>query len=100
MMATMMRFTALAHFTDGSIKTTAHDPVSLFAVDAAGACRKWFWRLSEADRARCVEVTVSAWQLTHRAAWEAYSGPPVTRAFAMATVPPHPPTHATEPRPS
>ena len=96
----MMRFTALARFSDGSVKTTDNDPDSLFAVDAASACRKWFWRLSEAERGRCIEVTVSAWPLAHRMAWEAYSGPPVRRAFATATVPPHPRAHATEPRPS
>ena len=96
----MMRFAALARFSDGSVKTTADDPDSLFAVGAASGCRKWFWRLSEAERARCVEVTVFAWPIEDRVAWEAYSGPPVTRAFAMATVPPPPPTHATEPRPS
>ena len=100
MMATMMRFTALARFADGSVKTTADDPDSLFAVDAASACRKWFWRLPEAERGRGVDVTVSAWPLTHRMAWEAYSGPPFRRTFAMATVPPRSPTHATELRPS
>ena len=80
MMAPMMRFTALARFSDGSTRTTTDDPDSLFAVDAPSACRKWFWRLSEAERARCVEVAVSLWPLEHRMAWQAYGGPPVTRA--------------------
>ena len=73
----MMRFNALARFADQSTVTT--DAVNdLFAVSPSSAARKWFWRLSADDRARCVEVTVSAWVLTHRVPWAAYDGPAVT----------------------
>ena len=59
-MPIIFRFTAKATFAEGSARTTADDPDSLFAVDPNSAARKWLYRLAEADRCRCIEITVSA----------------------------------------
>ena len=86
MISSMFRFTAQATFIDGSIKTTADDPDSLFAVDPDSAARKWFFRLSAAQRSRCVEIRVGAWILSHRVAWSAYSGPDVAWAVEQGHI--------------
>jgi hypothetical protein len=71
-----MRFAAIAHFAEGS-SSTEDSPESLHADSPEKAARKWFWRLSEVQRATCERIVLSAWTGNQNAPWERYGGPDV-----------------------
>jgi hypothetical protein len=78
-MSSEMRFAARADLNGAEPVTTVNRPrKDLFASDPLSAAAKWYWRLSEAERAACTLVTVSAWLEPHSGPYKLYSGPDVT----------------------
>lgn len=88
-MAHPLRYEAVAYLKSGSacpmVQTATSDFEALLAASPLAAARKWYWRLSKADRLNCVCVEVRPWNTPGQAwaskstAFPAYTGP--TMAF-------------------
>src|SRR6185312_15669758 len=74
------RYRATAVFEDGSWRQDATSEEGVWAESAPAAARKWYWKLTGDERARCVVVAISAYIQTERYPWQAYDGETV--AFA------------------
>ena len=75
-----MRYRALACFDDGSERGDETSAEGVWAETAPAAARKWYWKLTAAERENCLLVIVSAYIKEEPYPWPAYEGPTV--AFA------------------
>lgn len=87
-----MRYSATAIFDDGSSRQDTTSAEGVWAETTIGASRKWYWKLTDDERARCARVVISAYIQTERFPWQAYAGPQVAFAprerFREAEAPP------------
>jgi hypothetical protein len=69
-----MRYAAAAHL-GSTVVTTDADPESLHAATPLAAAKKWYWRLTDAQRQACERIVISAWTKHQGSPWERYEGP-------------------------
>jgi hypothetical protein len=75
-----MRFSAHVHFSDGRtpLRSPAPPAETLFAETPRKAALKLYWRLDDAARDACEQVTVGPFVRTTRAPYPIYDGPEVS----------------------
>ena len=81
-MSELLRFAATAYLDppiDGvsELTTASHDADILLARTPSAAARTWYWRLTDAERAACMSIVVSAWIEPATLADAIYKGPGV-----------------------
>ncbi len=75
-----MRYAALAIFSDGTTREAVTSDEAVWAETTPAAARKWYWKLTAEEQARCTRVAISAYVQTERHPWQAYDGPTVVFA--------------------